>query len=128
MRPFTIATAGAALLAAGLPAPAPAQGQFHWQGHLAAGKRLEIKGVNGDIQATAGSGDQAEVTATKHARNSDTASVEIKVVPFAGGVAICAVYPTPPRAHQPHAGDAGPGHHSSTEDHDVVVGLAVRAP
>src|SRR2546426_524586 len=128
MRPFTIATAGAALLAAGLPAPAPAQGQFHWQGHLAAGKRLEIKGVNGDIQATAGSGDQAEVTATKHARNSDTASVEIRVVPFAGGVAICAVYPPSRGAREPNGCDAGPGYHSSTENNDVVVDFAVRVP
>jgi len=127
MRPFTIvATAGATLLVAGLPARA--QGQFRWQGHLAAGKRLEIKGVNGDIQATAGSGDQAEVTATKHARNSDTASVEIRVVPFAGGVAVCAVYPTPRRAHEPNACDAGPGYHSSTENNDVVVDFAVRVP
>src|SRR6266702_8048995 len=93
--------------------PARAHGQFRWQGHLAAGKRLEIKGVNGDIQATAGSGDRAEVTATKHARNSDTASVEIRVVPFAGGVAVCAVHRTPRRAHAPNGCDASSGYHSS---------------
>ena len=43
----------AATLAA-LSAAAPVAAQdFHWTGHLAAGKRLEIKGVNGSIRAMA---------------------------------------------------------------------------
>ena len=37
-------------------APAAAQ-DFHWNGRLAAGKRLEIKGVNGAIRAMAATGD-----------------------------------------------------------------------
>src|SRR5438093_516709 len=37
--------------------PVVAQGDFHWKGKLAAGKTIEIKGVNGDIDAVAGSGD-----------------------------------------------------------------------
>src|SRR3989442_11593880 len=37
-------------------------------------------------------GSQAEVSAAKHARRSDPASVEIKVVESEDGVTICAVY------------------------------------
>src|SRR6266853_1531148 len=53
-----------------VPRAAPAQGEFHWKGKIAAGKAIEIKGVNGDVRAVAGSGD-VEVTAVKHARRSD---------------------------------------------------------
>ena len=32
---------------------AAAQGEFHWKGKVAAGKTIEIKGVNGDVSAQA---------------------------------------------------------------------------
>ncbi|HET7380207.1 MAG TPA: hypothetical protein VFJ24_09225, partial [Gaiellales bacterium] len=70
-----------------------AQGEFHWKGRIAAGKTIEIKGVNGDVSAVAGSGD-VEVTAVKHARRSDPDEVKIEVVPSEDGVTICAVYPS----------------------------------
>src|SRR2546428_14047744 len=82
--------------------PTRAHGQFHWQGHLAAGKRLEIKGGNGDIEAGPAAGDQVDVTATQHARESDTGSVEVRVRPFQGRVALCAGYPTPRPPPQSH--------------------------
>ncbi len=127
MRRLTcVAACGAATLLVTLPTRA--HGQFHWQGHLAAGKRLEIRGVNGDIEAAPASGDQVDVTATKHARESDTGSVEIKVVPFEGGVAICAVYPTPRHAHEANDCTPGGGGQSSTDHNDVVVDFTVRVP
>ena len=46
---------------------------FQWRGRVAAGKTVEIKGVNGAIDATAASGDEVEVTATKKGRRSDRA-------------------------------------------------------
>src|SRR5213595_1573860 len=66
------------VIAAALPfaRPAAAQGEFHWKGQLAAGKTIEIKGVNGDVSAVAGSG-EVEVTAVKHARNSDPDDVRV---------------------------------------------------
>jgi hypothetical protein len=67
--------------------------EFRWSGHLAQGKAIEIKGISGDIEATAGAG-EVEVVATKHSRRSDVNSVNIKVVEHPGGVTICAVYPT----------------------------------
>jgi len=68
MRAITLATL--AWLAVGVR-PTLAQSPFHWSGRLAAGKRLEIKGVNGDVHAVGiAAGSQAEVSAAKHARRS----------------------------------------------------------
>ena len=78
-----------ALVVAG---PATAE-DFAWRGRVGAGQTLEIRGVNGGITADA-SGGEVEVTAVKRGRNSDPASVEVKVVEHGGGVTICAVYPS----------------------------------
>src|SRR2546429_6043195 len=74
------------VVAAALPfaRPAAAQGEFHWKGQLAAGKTIEIKGVNGDVSAVAGSG-EVEVTAVKHAHQSDPDEVKDESVPPQGG-------------------------------------------
>src|SRR6266513_1792532 len=40
-----------------VPRAAAAQDEFHWKGKVAPGKAIEIKGVNGDVRAVAGSGD-----------------------------------------------------------------------
>jgi putative adhesin len=116
-----------ALGAAALAAPASAQG-FRWTGKLAAGKRVEIKGVTGDIHAVAAAADEILVTAEKHARHSDPDEVEIKVVPSEDGVTICALYPTGRRAR--HENTCEPGEHwsSSTEDNDVAVDFTVHLP
>src|SRR4051794_767459 len=74
-------------------APASAQNDFHWNGALTPGQTIEIKGVNGSIRAAASPSGQAEVTATKESRRSNAGDVRIEVVPHAGGVTICAVYP-----------------------------------
>ena len=70
------ATIAVALLVA---ATAAAQ-DFHWTGALTPGKRLEIRGVNGDVRATLAAGAQAEVTARKTARRGEPDEIEIKVV------------------------------------------------
>jgi len=101
---------------------------FHWTGHLAAGKRLEIKGVNGSIRAMATTGDQIDVSARKTARRSDPDEVEIKVVPFEDGVAICAVYPTPRRARHDNSCEPGDDWSSSTENNDVEVDFTIKLP
>jgi Putative adhesin len=115
-------------VAAGLALPArqaAAQNEFHWKGKVAAGKAIEIKGVNGDVSAVAGSGD-VEVTAVKHAHRSDPDEVKIAVVEHADGVTICAVYPSDGRRENTcEAGDHG---HMSTRDNDVVVDFTVRVP
>src|SRR5438309_10463020 len=73
--------------------PIFAQGDFHWKGKIAAGKEIEIKGVNGDVRAVAGSGGETEVTATRRAKRSDADEDKSEVVEHEGGVTISAVYP-----------------------------------
>jgi len=122
----TIPSLGAAL-AALCAGPVAAQ-DFHWSGQLASGQRLEIKGVNGSIRAMATSGDQIDVSARKTAHRSDPDEVEIKVVPFEDGVAICAVYPTPRRARHENSCEPGDSWSSSTEHNDVEVDFTIKLP
>ncbi len=120
----TLAVTGLAALLGAIPAAAQ---DFHWTGRLAAGKRLEVRGVNGSIRALAAAGNEIDVTARKTARRSDPDDVEIKVVPFEDGVLICALYPTPRRARQENSCEPGSSH-SSTEDNDVTVDFTIRLP
>src|SRR5262245_57933746 len=123
MKTWRSLTFGLSLLA--LPALATAQ-DFNWNGRLAAGKTLEIRGINGAIDASGGG--EAEVRATKRARRSDPDSVEIKVIEHAEGVTICAVYPTPRDSARPNECRAGGGGRMNTRDNDVTVNFVVKVP
>lgn len=123
MRSFVIT----ALLSAAAAVSIQAQ-DFNWHGRLAAGKRLEVKGVNGDVRAVLASGAEAVVNARKHSRRSDPDEVEIKVVESADGITICAVYPTPRRAREENNCEPGDRWRSSTDNNDVVVDFEVQVP
>ena len=99
---------------------------FRWSERMTPGQTLELKGVNGGIHALAASGDTAEVVAKKQGRRSDPATVEIKVVPHAGGVTICAVYPS--KSDRPNECAPGSGGHMETKDNDVSVDFEVKVP
>jgi hypothetical protein len=116
------------LVAAASSAAAQQTADFRWTGRLAAGGRIEVKGVNGDVRAVAASGSEIVVTAAKHARRSDPEDVKIEVVQFDGGVTICAVYPTPARARRENVCEPGDSWHSSTENNDVKVDFEVQVP
>jgi hypothetical protein len=121
---FPEAALAAAIVA--VAAAAPAQ-DWSWDGRVAPGQAVEIKGVNGEVKAAPAAGDRVEVTAVKKARRSDPASVQIKVVEHAGGVTICAVYPT--RAGEaPNECRPGEGGRMSVQDNDVNVTFTVRVP
>src|SRR5437773_12419012 len=125
MRVCTVALFMVGAVAVGTTRQAAAQNEFHWKGPAAAGKAIEIKGVNGDVRAIAGSGD-VEVTAVKHARHSDPDEVKIEVVQNEDGVTICAVYPSDGRRENTcEAGDDG---HMNVRDNDVTVDFTVRVP
>ncbi|HYT72934.1 MAG TPA: DUF4097 family beta strand repeat-containing protein [Gemmatimonadales bacterium] len=113
------------LLLAATATPAAAQQEFRWHGRIAAGKSIEIKGVNGDVSAVAGSG-ETEVTAVKRAKRSDPDDVKIEVVEHADGVTICAVYPSDGRRE--NSCEPGEGGHMNTRDNDVGVYFTVRVP
>jgi len=124
----TIGAATAIFVAAVMGAAVPAAAEsWSWEGRVAPGQTVEIKGVNGEVTAGPAAGDRVEVTALKKARRSDPAGVQIKVVEHAGGVTICAVYPTP-EGRQPNECAPGEGGRMSTENNDVNVRFTVRVP
>lgn len=122
---------GAAVLALAALATVPAgqaQAQdFNWSGRVAAGRTLEVRGVNGTIRAQRATGGDARVTATKRARRDNPASVRIDVVEHAGGVTVCAVYPTPDDARRENECRPGGGS-NSTRNNDVQVDFVVWVP
>lgn len=74
---------------------------FNWEGQITPGQAIEIKGVNGGIQAVPSQTGQVEVTALKTGRNDDPEAVQIEVVSHAGGITVCAVYPGPRNSCEP---------------------------
>ncbi len=110
--------------------PATARGQqaepFQWRGQVGQGQSVEIKGVNGAVSAQPASGSMVEVVARKSARRSNPASVRIEVVEHAGGVTLCAVYPS--ADSQPNECKPGKGGRMTTRDNDVKVDFEVRVP
>jgi len=115
-----------ALLAiAAAPVVQDQRDDFQWRGRIAAGKTLEIIGVNGSIDARAGSG-EVSVTAVKGARRSDPDDVKIEVVEHAGGVTICAVYPS--RRDRENECAAGGKGRNDTRNNDTYVNWTIRVP
>jgi len=120
-----IALAGVVGLACAVPASA--QNDFEWRGQMAPGQTIEIKGVSGNVRAMAASGTAVEVTATRSARRSNPADVRFEVVPHAGGVTICAVYPAP-EGQPANECPVGAGGRMSTKNNDTSVDFTVRVP
>lgn len=116
--------AGAAVA---LAAPAEPQNDFRWRGRLAAGRVVEIKGVNGGIDAEPSAGGEVEVVAEKSARRSDANSVRVEVVEHAEGVTICAVYPSKD-SDKPNVCAPGGGGRMSVQNNDTQVSFKVRVP
>ena len=103
------------------------ENEFRWNGRVAAGRTVEIKGVNGNVRAEPSTGSEVEVVATKHAKRSNPAEVQIKVIEHENGVTICAIYPTgePGKTNQCEVGERWSTH---TRDNDVAVDFTVRVP
>lgn len=99
---------------------------FKWTGKIAAGKTFEVRGINGRMRATAASGSEVELVAIRTGRRSDPESVKIEVVPHAGGVTICAVYPSRDDS-RPNECKPGGGH-MNTRNNDVNVEFELRIP
>ena len=109
-----------------LAAPALAQTDFEWTGQAATGQSIEIIGVNGSIHAAAARGGNVAVTAVKTAGRSSPAEVRFETVPHAGGVTVCAIYPSPPapRRRMPPGGRG----RNNTRDNDTRVDFTVQVP
>src|SRR3954470_18397308 len=110
-----------------LASTAAAAQDFRWHGPVAQGQSIEIKGVNGDVRAEPSGSNEVEVTAEKRARRDDPASVQIQVVPHAGGVTICAVYPSRDGS-RPNECQPGAGGRMNVQNNDVTVRFTVHVP
>ena len=99
---------------------------FVWRGAVGAGQTVEIKGMNGDIIAERATGRQIEVWAEKRARRSDPEAVRIEVVEHAGGVTVCAVYPS--SRGRENTCEPGSGGRNRTRNNDVRVTFYVSVP
>jgi hypothetical protein len=91
---------------------------FHWTGKLAANQLVQIKNINGDIDADGVQADTVDVSAVKS--GVDRGKVRVEVVQSGDGVTICAVYPG-------SACDGGSGSH----EHGNIkakVDFTVRVP
>lgn len=96
---------------------------FEWNGQLAEGQLLEIKGVNGPISAVPATGRTATVTADRRGVRSDPDDVRIEVVVHDDGVTVCAVYPRDGNSCEP--GEEG---RISARRNDVKVDFIVEVP
>jgi DUF4097 and DUF4098 domain-containing protein YvlB len=115
-----------ALAALALAGPATAaQQEFDWSGAVAAGKAVEIKGVNGDIEAMGTNGSEVRLHAIKKGKKNNPSEVKIKVVEHAGGVTICAVYPS---KGEPNECRPGAGGRMKVQENDVSVQFEVEVP
>jgi DUF4097 and DUF4098 domain-containing protein YvlB len=101
--------------------------EFRWHEPLAAGRTIEIRGINGNVSAEPATGGEVEVVAVKRARRSDPDEVRIEVVRHAEGVLICAVYPNP--GGEPNTCEVGSQNRGShVHDNDTSVNFTVRVP
>ena len=142
MRPWTRAgLAALAVIAAGCTIQADSSGNlavrsafaqartasdFQWQGTVAPGQAVEIKGVNGAIDARPSTSGQVEVVAVRSGRRNDPGEVTIEVVEHGGGVTICAVYPNP--GGEPNQCLPGRDGRMRVRNNDVKVHFTVRVP
>jgi Toastrack DUF4097 len=100
---------------------------FQWRGTVQPGGMIEVKGVNGDVTAMTGSGPDVEVTAQRRARRNNPEEVRLEVVEHAGGVTICAVYPSKD-ASRPNECRPGTEGRMNVQNNDVSVRFVVRVP
>lgn len=102
--------------------------EFHWTGKLAPDQVVEIKNVNGDIDADGVNSDDIEVTAVKSGEGAD--QVRIEVVPSGEGVTICAVYPSSSwsLSHDSNRCEPGGSWHGNNNNNKAKVEFTVHVP
>jgi hypothetical protein len=127
------ATAGAlaflvsVALAACSDATGPEQTTEDWEGLIEVGDAIEIKGVNGRVEAFPTNGQLVRVTTTKRGFADDPTLVPLEVVTHPRGVTICAVYPSPP-GEPPNECAPGLAGRMNVETNDVEVDFTVLVP
>ena len=108
-------------------AAAAKERDWEWKGRVDRGDAIEIKGVNGEIHAERGSGNEVEVRARLKGKKSDPNTVEMVVVEHDDGVTICAVYPSGDDDRQNEC-RPGSGGRMNVKSNDVTVEFTVSVP
>lgn len=103
------------------------QNDFRWRGRLAAGRMIEVKGVNGGVEAEPSTSGEVEVVAEKSARRGNASDVRVEVVEHDEGVTICAVYPSKD-SDKPNVCAPGGGGRMNVQNNDTQVEFKVRVP
>jgi hypothetical protein len=93
---------------------------FQWQGEMAPGQTLSIRGISGSVVADLAPGTQAQVTAVKSGVRDAPSQVEIREKDSYNGPLICVVYPNGPNTCDPVA--------RSGRASDVQVQFTVHVP
>lgn len=102
--------------------------EFEWLGQLQAGQAIEVKGINGSIEAVRTGERRVTVRATKRAgKKGNPADVTFEVVEHGNGVTICAVYPSRDRG-KPNECAPGDEGRMNVKDNDTRVSFTVQIP
>ncbi len=119
---------GALVIAAGCAvSSAAAQETFQWSGAIQGGDVVTIRGVNGEIVATAATGGALTIEAVKTGRRSEPETVRVEVLEDAQGVLVCAVYPDA-EGKDPNRCARGDDYEMNVDENDVRVDFQVRIP
>ncbi len=100
---------------------------FEWSGLVAEGQVVEVRGVNGPVEAVPARGDEVVIVAHKHSRRSDPGEVRIELIEHDEGVTVCAVYPTRSGERENRCGP-GDEYRSNVKNNDVSVEFTVQVP
>ena len=92
---------------------------FHWSGHVSAGQRIEVRGINGSIHAQPAEGESVEVIAYQSGHSIDPASVGVKVVENDGGITIFAV----PQGASRECSEKGPASAAGDASLDFTISV-----
>lgn len=99
---------------------------FEWSGFVDEGRVVEVRGVNGEIEAVPARGDEVVIVAEKTARRSDPGDVRIEVIEHDEGVTVCAVYPS--RGARENRCGPGDEYRSNVQNNDVSVEFTIQVP
>lgn len=94
--------------------------EWHWSGKLNADQLLQIRNVNGSIEADGAAGDTIDVVAYKSGEDKD--QVRVEMVNSPDGIAICAVYPGEGNTC------SGSDYHQHTRDVHATVDFTIKLP
>ncbi len=116
--------ASVVLLAMAACVPPARADDFNFSERIEAGRTLEIRNINGKVNATPASGETVEVSAIKRTRRGNPDDVEIRVLRSGGNITVCAVYlKTVPGPTEGCSAGNGPSRNS-----DISVEFNVRVP